>query len=140
MTRNTSSSRFSPVRFQRYEQKVCRIYPLVFTKTQIYRALAQGTLPPTAAEVRSRVLRRHGELRATIRLEQLQRDFDEYRSHPTLQNGFGDYGSDGSITQDVVTPRRHRADLASDLLPLLVNGLAGGGALMYRMAAETHRI
>src|ERR1019366_1355755 len=36
MTRNTSSSRFSPVRFQRYEQKVCRIYPLVFTKTLLF--------------------------------------------------------------------------------------------------------
>src|ERR1039457_3897417 len=42
MTRNTSSSRFSPVRFQRYEQKVCRIYPLVFTKTlkTVVRAFA----------------------------------------------------------------------------------------------------
>jgi len=61
---------------------------------KIYRALAQGTLPPAAAEVRSRVLRRHGELLATIRLEQLQRDFDEYRARPTLpQDGFNDYSS-----------------------------------------------
>src|ERR1039458_436299 len=39
MTRNTSSSRFSPVRFQRYEQKVCRIYPLVFTKTLYFEVV-----------------------------------------------------------------------------------------------------
>jgi hypothetical protein len=67
---------------------------------KIYRALAQGTLQPAAAEVRSRVLRRHGELLATIKLEQMQRDFDEFRSRPTLQNGFGDYGNDPAITQD----------------------------------------
>jgi hypothetical protein len=70
---------------------------------KLYRLLAQGQMLPAQAEVRSRVLRRHSEILSTLQVESLAKQFEEWQRRPPLP-AYGDYASDGSITQDVVTP------------------------------------